>query len=632
MLRINSIPNSPDDEFLKPYKGPQSYQVEDRSFFHGRETEAEHLIARILSSRFTLLHAQSGAGKTSLLNACIIPGLEARGWFPVRVVPQNDPVSAIRSGCLQYLFPPPEAEVLVIERACNMLGLSETNASIANVIAAYDALPKRDPRKREIVAPIESDELASRHPITGRGRITPYSCRVLRASLDLETASEQWNLVRALAAQGGELPPPLSEWLVVSELIGALQAPKFMEAYRSLVALMEPPGNPGLSDFFVNLVMMYGSHFSRFGLVILMDQFEEMFTRFVDLGPTASITSLQLPDWRLRWELFRQLELLYATEATVGGVPGSSGPLPIRVVLSMRSEYIGKLDSVRAFVPSLDLCTYHLELLPVEAAATAIKEPAREFGYGYATECYDRIVADLRKEDRYIEPTHLQVVCEHLWNARGRKLGQQGLQENGELPLLPLELYEREEGVQGIMSKFLGDFLDSLEKVDRIEILGILEELITPSGTRNIVEREYLVSRPLRNRDRRSQLLANLVNRAIVRAETRLGGQFVEITHEFLIAPIKRAIQEELFATPEYKRLGLALLALERLEDDEGSMGTGASLMRWEFDAIDAHASELAWPEWAVERMFRNAIALEASHTTIRCWAGKLEGKEGTAA
>jgi hypothetical protein len=53
----------------KPYKGSESYQVEDAEFFFGRDGEANQVIAKILSSRFSLVHAQSGAGKTSLINA-----------------------------------------------------------------------------------------------------------------------------------------------------------------------------------------------------------------------------------------------------------------------------------------------------------------------------------------------------------------------------------------------------------------------------------------------------------------------------------------------------------------------------------------------------------------------------------
>jgi hypothetical protein len=63
----------------KPYKGPESYETHDAKLFFGREEEAEQLRAQILASPFTLLHAQSGAGKTSLLNAKIIPGLESYG-------------------------------------------------------------------------------------------------------------------------------------------------------------------------------------------------------------------------------------------------------------------------------------------------------------------------------------------------------------------------------------------------------------------------------------------------------------------------------------------------------------------------------------------------------------------------
>lgn len=76
----------------KPYKGPESYQAEDAFLFFGRDAEADQLIARIVSNRFTLLHAQSGAGKTSLLNAKVIPGLQSRSLLPIRVLPQNDPV------------------------------------------------------------------------------------------------------------------------------------------------------------------------------------------------------------------------------------------------------------------------------------------------------------------------------------------------------------------------------------------------------------------------------------------------------------------------------------------------------------------------------------------------------------
>jgi putative ribosome biogenesis GTPase RsgA len=91
----------------KPYKGAESYQAEDAHLFFGRERESEQLLAKVLSSRLTLLHAQSGAGKTSLLNARVLPGLEGRGWGAVRVRSQNDPVEATLLAALQHVMPPP---------------------------------------------------------------------------------------------------------------------------------------------------------------------------------------------------------------------------------------------------------------------------------------------------------------------------------------------------------------------------------------------------------------------------------------------------------------------------------------------------------------------------------------------
>lgn len=633
---VNAVPGAavhPDVSaraaaFAKPYKGPESYQVEDSGLFYGRDAEAEQLIARIMSARFTLLHAQSGAGKTSLLNASIVPGLEARGWFPMRILPQNDPVASTRTVTLQYLLPPPEAEVIAIRRACRLLELDERTATIADVIGRFDTLPKRDPRKREAISPLESPELARDYPTTGAGRITPYACRVMRASLDLETASEQWNVLRSLAGVAGM--EPLAEDLPLAELLRALSSPQFIAAYRSLVSYLDPPGRCSLADFFANLVDVYGRRFSRFGLVLLFDQFEEIFTRFVDAGAEQVRAQSTFPDWRLRWAFFEELDALYRREIPLPDASSPPAPMPIRFVISMRSEYIGQLGPVRVLVPALDHCTAHLQLLSVDAAKRAIQAPAHEFGYAYQEECYQQIVADLTKEERYVEPTHLQVVCEHLWNARGKDLAERAAPAQGDaLPELPLSVYQSQARVQGIMKAFLWGYLNGLERRDRVETVEMLEELITPGGTRNIVAREYLVARPFRNGDHRGRLLGQLVNRSIVRSETRLGGQFVEITHEFLIPPIREAIQTVLSCAPDHKRFVRALEALERAQDTIEA--TAPSLMPWDFEALDRKALEVEWPPWAVEAMFRNAVAHEAAPEAIERWAMRLNERENGA-
>jgi WD40 repeat protein len=68
-----------------PYVGPRPYEREDSGRFFGRDQEASELLSLIVANRAVVLYAQSGAGKTSLLNASVIPALEAEGFevFPV---------------------------------------------------------------------------------------------------------------------------------------------------------------------------------------------------------------------------------------------------------------------------------------------------------------------------------------------------------------------------------------------------------------------------------------------------------------------------------------------------------------------------------------------------------------------
>jgi len=63
-----------------PYVGPRPYERGDRHNFYGRDREARELRALIVAEREILFYAQSGAGKTSLLNAMVIPALEEKGF------------------------------------------------------------------------------------------------------------------------------------------------------------------------------------------------------------------------------------------------------------------------------------------------------------------------------------------------------------------------------------------------------------------------------------------------------------------------------------------------------------------------------------------------------------------------
>ncbi len=90
-----------------PYKGLQPYGRKDQGNFFGREAEKELLIGRILAHKLTLLYAATGAGKSSLLAAAVMPELEDLSGEDLDVVYHRSwlghPVEGIASSIQQTL-------------------------------------------------------------------------------------------------------------------------------------------------------------------------------------------------------------------------------------------------------------------------------------------------------------------------------------------------------------------------------------------------------------------------------------------------------------------------------------------------------------------------------------------------
>jgi tetratricopeptide (TPR) repeat protein len=63
------------DTHTNPYVGPRTFTREDSDRFYGRDREAGDLLSLVLAERLVLFYAQSGAGKSSLVNARLIPAL-----------------------------------------------------------------------------------------------------------------------------------------------------------------------------------------------------------------------------------------------------------------------------------------------------------------------------------------------------------------------------------------------------------------------------------------------------------------------------------------------------------------------------------------------------------------------------
>lgn len=72
-------------ETNNPYVGPRSFTRKDAQLYFGREREARDLLSLVISQRLVLFYAQSGAGKSSLINTRLIPQLQEEGFVVLPV-------------------------------------------------------------------------------------------------------------------------------------------------------------------------------------------------------------------------------------------------------------------------------------------------------------------------------------------------------------------------------------------------------------------------------------------------------------------------------------------------------------------------------------------------------------------
>ncbi|VFN05305.1 MAG: hypothetical protein BECKG1743D_GA0114223_112082 [Candidatus Kentron sp. G] len=91
-----------------PYKGLNPYEEADHDRFFGREEDRARLIDKILANPFTLLLAETGVGKSSLLQAAVLPRLKHPEHHNVDVVYYKDwvlpdPARCVKREILQTL-------------------------------------------------------------------------------------------------------------------------------------------------------------------------------------------------------------------------------------------------------------------------------------------------------------------------------------------------------------------------------------------------------------------------------------------------------------------------------------------------------------------------------------------------
>jgi len=249
--------------------------------------------------------------------------------------------------------------------------------------------------------------------------------------------------------------------------------------------------------------------------VLIIDQFEELFTTHADR-------------WPERADFFRQLQ-----EAQ------EHDPL-LWVVLVMREDFVAELDPYANLLTDKLRIRYYMQRMGLTAAQQAIQQPARKHGRPFTDDALTALVDNLSRirvmgqrdplPGQYVEPVQLQVVCLQLWaNLQSRPPGSitiDDLQEAGDVDRALADYYE--QSLRQVQARLPGLVSESALRD------WFSKRLITESGTRGLVNQGTNQTGGLPN------AVVQLLNteRYLVRRESRAGGVWCELTHDRFVQPI----------------------------------------------------------------------------------------------
>ncbi len=113
----SGVPRAPDlkadpipDDLKNPYVGLAAFQESERHLFFGRDSVADELENQIEDHSFFAVHGASGSGKSSIIQAGLIPRLKEKGWQVVIIRPRSpdpDPLRNVVNGIVRVLYEDP---------------------------------------------------------------------------------------------------------------------------------------------------------------------------------------------------------------------------------------------------------------------------------------------------------------------------------------------------------------------------------------------------------------------------------------------------------------------------------------------------------------------------------------------
>jgi tRNA A-37 threonylcarbamoyl transferase component Bud32 len=195
---------------------------------------------------------------------------------------------------------------------------------------------------------------------------------------------------------------------------------------------------------------------------------------------------------------------------------------PVRVVLSLRADFLDRFAGHDHFLAELSRGLFFLTAPDHDNLRETLVRPAELAGYGFED---PRIIDDMlaAATSRGALPL-LSFAASRLWDARDR-----------ERKLLTVAAYRQMGGVAGAFARHADQVIAAVPAHSQRVLRAIMTRLVTPEGTRAVVDHHELVSLA-GDRGEVERILDQLVRARLVHVHSDPDhGATVEIVHEMLI-------------------------------------------------------------------------------------------------
>ncbi len=281
---------------------------------------------------------------------------------------------------------------------------------------------------------------------------------------------------------------------IVAPLVGSSTtiSDDIQEQQKLVERLVSEPG-------YVGTVLRSRARRERRHILLFVDQFEELYTL--------------VPDVNVRMAFTACLSAI-ADDATS----------PMRVVLSIRSDFLDRVSEDQRFMTELGQGLFFLASPSTDGLRDALVQPAEMAGYSFESE---EMISHMLE---HLEATQgalplLQFAATKLWEGR-----------DSSRKLLTVDSYNAIGGIAGALASHADSVLAELSSQARALARAVFLRLVTPERTRAIVSIDELHELS-KDGAEIQRLVAQLVQARLLVVQTGSGasGASVEIVHESLV-------------------------------------------------------------------------------------------------